>query len=287
MKMDKKQGTTIEQKVAGLIEGLPPMPGTVERLLSAAARHEGPAAEKRLVRDDPSLCFELFHMANSTCYDGLGQVETVYEAVDRVGLEPLSQSVGVRYAQHVIEENFAQMKDIRSYRDHSRDISLGCRVLALATNASGHQREMLRAVGLIHDIGRLMIMLSADRLGAPLMGTSWDKMTTVTDSEQALLGMNHCDVGARVCRKWNFSPLLAEGVLRHHTPLLDGNFSYPGAIIFLAHFATVSDFTGETLAAILPPELLGNLGLTIDRFVRAQAVCLSEMSKGRKESSRS
>jgi HD-like signal output (HDOD) protein len=265
----------LEQRVAELIESLPPMPANVERLLLAAARHAGPEVEQQLVHDDPGLCFELLHLANSSCSDGCKLVETIPDAVDRVSLELLAQVIGAKYTRQIIEKHFAPMADLEAYFDHSQDISTGCHILAQTTGVDTHQREMLAVAGLIHDIGRLVIMLSANRLSAPLMGTSWDKMATITDDERNLLGMNHCDVGAELCRKWNFSPTLQEGVLRHHTPLRGEDFSFPGAMIFVAHFVTVSDFTGQTLVAMLPPELMDNLGVTPELFEQAQVSCRS------------
>jgi HD-like signal output (HDOD) protein len=263
----------LERRVADLIESLPPMPANLDRLLLAAVRHEGNQAVRRLVRDDPGLCFELLHLANSSCFAGGGAVETIADAVDRVGIEPLAQMVGVRYVQQVIEEHFAPMADLQRYFDHSRDISACCLILAQVTGLDPHRREMYRVAGLIHDIGRLVIMLSADRGSEALMGTSWDRMSMVVDDERKLLGMDHSMVGAELCGKWRFSPTLYEGVLRHHTPLLEEDFSHPGAIIFVAHFVSLSDFTGQTLTRMLPPVVLEKLGLTAELFDQARARC--------------
>lgn len=63
---------------------------------------------------------------------------------------------------------------------------------------------------------------------------------------------------------------LQQGVLRHHSPLIDHDFDQLGAIIFIAHFATCSDFTGETLSAMLPAELLDRLNLTAAGFEKAR-----------------
>lgn len=267
-------GESLEHKVAELIESLPPMPATVDRLLAAAIARDGAEVQKQLVREDPVLCFELLHVANSSCFDGPERVETISAAIDRVGLEPLAQWVGVKHTAQVLEDRFASLTDLDGYFAHSQEVSNGCRVLAKVTGMDTHRQEMFRVAGLIHDIGRLVILLSANRLNEPLMGTTWDKMATIVGDEQTILGMNHCDIGAALCRKWNFSPTLHEGVLRHHSPLLDGQFSYPGAMIFVAHFVSMSDFTGQTLMNMFPHELLEKLGLDEVRFDEARSFCL-------------
>jgi len=63
---------------------------------------------------------------------------------------------------------------------------------------------------------------------------------------------------------------MQELVLRHHTPLLGDDFSFPGAIVFLAHFVSSSDFTGQMLSCMLPMELLEAMDLTVADFEMAQ-----------------
>ena len=104
------------------------------------------------------------------------------------------------------------------------------------------------------------------------MGTSWDKMKSVAHNEKEILGLNHCDVGMQLCNKWNFSLVLQEAVLRHHTPFVNGSFSFPGAMIFISHFVSFSDFTGEILSTLVGPELLSCLHLTLSDFCKAQQI---------------
>ena len=78
--------------------------------------------------------------------------------------------------------------------------------------------------------------------------------------------MDHCIVGEQICKKWNFSSFMQEGILRHHTPLIKDDFSYLGAMIFLAHFVTSSDFTGDMISKYLPNELCKKLEFDISDF---------------------
>jgi hypothetical protein len=87
--------------------------------------------------------------------------------------------------------------------------------------------------------------------------------------------MDHCRVGMQLCKKWNFSQLLQQAVLRHHSPLIDSDFDYLGAIVFTAHFVACSDFSGQTLASMLPYELLGRLKMTSEGFIKTQQIYLT------------
>ena len=59
-----------------------------------------------------------------------------------------------------------------------------------------------------------------------------------------ILGLNHCEVGMQLCRKWNFSKLMQDGILRHHTPLIKNDLNYLGGLIFRFAFHIIQRFHG-------------------------------------------
>jgi len=258
-------------KVAQLVQILPPMPENICRLMSASLDSGQVYKQIRsLVESDPGLCTDLLHLAGDFCLGSEQTVETIDDAVQQVGLEPLIQLIGVAYAKKTIRKQFAELRYLDEYFDHSRNISLCCQILASFHDMPQHKRQMYAVAGLIHDIGRLVIMIAANKTTVRLMGTSWDKMKTIIHDEKQILGLNHCEVGMQLCKKWNFSPILQEVVLRHHTPLIDQDFSFPGAMIFVSHFVSFSDFTGDILSAMLGPDLLTCLQMTVVDFAKAQ-----------------
>ena len=91
-------------------------------------------------------------------------------------------------------------------------------------------------------------------------------MASIVDDEIQALGMDHCEVGMRLCKRWNFSNVLQTAILRHHSPLSGDDFCFAGGVIFVAHFITESDLTGEIICNMLPDELLNNLKLCENDF---------------------
>ena len=263
----------LARKVAELIQKLPPTPDNINRLMADEIDSGQEYTEVLgLIENDPGLCADLLHLAGDSCYKSSENVETIDDAVQEIGIQPLVQFIGVSYAKQTIQKEFAPLKHLNQYFQHSQEISLSCRIMAEVLDMPKHQREMYAVIGLIHDIGRLVIMLASNRRSVPLMGTSWDEMISIVHNEKEVLGMNHCDVGMQLCSKWNFSPLLNEGVLRHHTPLLGDDFSPLGAVIFVSHFVALSDFTGQMLVERLPSELLNRLNLSGNAFQKAQRI---------------
>ncbi len=268
-----KEIGNLEKEVAQVVESLPPIPANMERLLNLpAGRQESREIFHQMAEEDSGLCTELLHMANSACFSGHEKAETIDDAIESVDVELMANLVGARFARNAVRSSFRELRNLPQYFNHSREISLSCSVLSEQTKMSPHDRDLCTVAGLIHDIGRLVIILAADERSAPLLGTSWDKMLSIVEDEKRIMRLNHCDLGQQICKKWHFSAFLQEGVLRHHTPLLDDDFSFPGALIFLAHFISLSDLTGDILSTILPPGALSDLNLSVKAVEKAREV---------------
>jgi len=268
--MNKKK--ELSHKITQIVGELPLFPRDIDRLLATAVKPSEDSADiLRLIEDDPKLCTELLQLARSY-YGTAEEIKTIADAARRVGIQPLVQLIGISYARSAIQEEFAALKYMNEYLDHSEDISIGCRILAEISDKSRDECEIYGVAGLIHDIGRLVIMVASNRTSAHVLGTLWDKMASVVHNEKTILGTDHCEVGMRICHKWNFSPIIQEGVLRHHTPLIDNDFSFSGALIFISHFLLASDPSGEIISTLFPSEVMANLKLTMADFDRAKNI---------------
>ncbi len=261
------------ERVVALVQQLPIPDETVERLLGAGVGAPDPrAAILELAKSDSGLCAELLFLANSSCYappDGHA-AESVEEAWERIDSEPLQMLVASAAVSETVRRRFMDEALWSGYVAHSRAISRSCRMLAELQGMPQSACEMYTVAGLMHDIGRVIMMIAADSRNASLMGSSPEQMRQVVHDEKEAFSLNHCEVGELLYRRWQFSPLLREGILRHHTPLLGDDFSHPGALIFISHFVTMSDFTGEAVATMLGPKLLARLGMDAKELAEAK-----------------
>ena len=262
----------LSRKITELVDSLPLFPTDIDRLLAAAVRPSEDSTEiLRLIENDPKLSNELLQLARSY-YGTAEELKTIEDAVRYIGAQPLVQLMGISYARDAIQQEFAALKYLNEYLDHSEDIYITCGILGEICGLSRAQREMYALAGLVHDVGRLAIMVGTNRTSAHVLGTLWDKMVSVVYDEKASLGTNHCEVGAQICQKWNFSPVIQEAVLRHHTPLVDNDFNFAGALIFISHFVSASDPSGEILATLLATKVLAKLNLSEADFDKARNI---------------
>ena len=276
MKGDKMAGKRkreeMSRRITELVDKLPLFPHNIDELLATAVKpSENNKEILRLIESDPELSTELLHVACSY-YGAAAHIKTIEDAIKHIGLQALVQLIGISYARNAIQEEFTALKYLNEYIDHSEDISISCRILAEISSMPQNQLEIYTLAGFIHDIGRLAIMIANNRTSAHVLGTLWDKMASVIHDEKLTLGTNHCDIGMRICQKWNFCSIIQEGVLRHHTPLFDSDFSFAGALIFISHFLSASDPSGDILSTLLASEVLDKLNLTSTDFDKARSI---------------
>jgi HD-like signal output (HDOD) protein len=267
---DTSKREQVSRKITQLVDDLPLFPTDINQLLTAAVKPTEDGTEiLRLIESDPRLHGQLLALASS--YFGREEdFESIEDAVQHMGVRSLVQLIGISFARDVIRREFAALKYLNDYIDHSEDIYIASDILGGICSLPREQRQIHALAGLVHDVGRLAIMVAGNKTGARVLGTLWDRMVSVVHEEKAELGMDHCDVGARICRRWNFSPVIQEAVLRHHSPIMNGDFSFAGALIFLSHFVSASDPSGEILATLLATKVLNKLDLTPVDFERAK-----------------
>lgn len=265
--------TELNYKVANLVKCLPPMPETIDSLLSIAQNNTDDNQKLiELIQTDPSLCTELLHIANTSCYGITEPLDTIEDAINKIGLDALVQLVGISYTTTSIRDAYSEIAHLDEYFQHSNDISKSCQILAKLTGLDDKHCRMAFVGGLIHDLGRLIILIAQNKPFAPMLGATPDEMFAIVKDEYNETGMNHCQIGAQICENWNFSRIMQQGVLRHHTPLIGDNFSMPGAYIFVAHFVSMSDLTGQMLCNILPRTIMSKLKITPELFNNAQQI---------------
>ena len=245
------------------IEVLPPMPETAMKLRSLVNQPDVDFPQVvPYIEKDPGLCADLLRFANSAA-TGVGHpVETVGEAVRYYGMDNLIQHIWVFYANRLIRESFRPIKHLDDYFLHAEQVSTACTLLARRANLVFHDQEVCKVVGLLHNIGKLVVLLATRQWGAPLMGTPWDHwQSTMTEEEQAY-GLNHCEVGARLCEKWNFPEKLLNAIRYHHQPLRGGELIPLAAYVYLGEILVIDDLPMEVVVRDFSSEHLKALSLS-------------------------
>ena len=192
------------------------------------------------------------------------KVDTIAEAARYFGMDNLADFVASSYSEKIIRKSFKKIKGLEVYFQHSADVSLASSILAGALGLDSHAKEVFAVSGLLHDIGRLVILLATagDKVTSGLLGSSWESTKQTVDQQEEMLGLSHAELGGDILRNWKFPENIEVGVRRHHSPVVGEDISFAGTVIFLADVISIDQLPDAVLGKALPPSVMKKIGLT-------------------------
>jgi HD-like signal output (HDOD) protein len=194
--------------------GLKPFPAIASRALTLLA---DPDTSVRQVREtlekDPAIVAGLLRVANSAAYRSRHAINSVDEAVQRLGSRHVREIVTSVAAMGMFKD--AQGVG-RLVRDHCARVGAMSRVLASEWHQKSAEDPFL--CGLLHDLGKLLLL--------QVSGIDYQKLDpcvlTQADEafvhERALLGYDHAVLGGHVLDAWKLPQHVAQVVALHHQP---------------------------------------------------------------------
>ncbi|MFK5984089.1 MAG: response regulator [Pseudomonadota bacterium] len=206
----------------GQLNALPPAPKSY-RSLTEALRAEDNSITARdisnLLQQDMVLVSKILQLTNSAFFGIPQPINDLERAVTLLGVEIIKglilhyELIGKLQDQPEPEPWQKAM-----YRDSIQTAQLA-KETALNSKQSRKIQESAFLAGLLHDIGRLVLVEQAeaesdmDKLFAEQTGIE------LCELEQQLFGVHHGWVGAYLLKLWGFSDEIVEAVALHHYPL--------------------------------------------------------------------
>jgi HD-like signal output (HDOD) protein/FixJ family two-component response regulator len=168
-----------------------------------------------LLKKDIAISSQLIRVSNSAYYRGMTENTTVEQAITRLGLNTTKQ-----YVEIICNRSLYATKKKQSLEWMERlwKHSLSAGLAAQFTCEAIHQKqsEELFTMGLIHDIGNLILLQIMGELDIDI----GDKNMDESDRAEMLsaLSLNHRAFGAALLKKWGFSEMYQQIALFHNDP---------------------------------------------------------------------
>lgn len=281
--MSAENGPAVADKLCAAVNKLPPMPGNVFKLRRAAADPDiNYDAIVPILKEDPSLCADLLRIANSARYGVGHRVDTIDESVRYFGMHSLCEFIAAACSEKIIREAFKNIKNLNNYLTHSRQISKATAFISRALSVNSHEQEVYAVTGLLHDIGRLVIILFTEekKFCSEFLKISYDDITKFTADERDIFGIDHAMLGTMICRKWKFPENIIEGVARHHSPVKNDSISTAGLVIFFSEIISIEGLSDTVLSKAVPDYVFEASGMTPAMLLEARRSFLED-SKGK------
>jgi len=137
---------------------LPTMPDVVQKIQKVFADDNYDVAKiTTLIQSDPSISAKLLKTANSALYRGNAPIETLQQAIVRMGMDVIKKQIMVYAASELFQSKSSSMQNrMQSLWKNCRKLSAYSRVLA--SRSGRFDPEMAQMAGLISDLGIIAIL---------------------------------------------------------------------------------------------------------------------------------
>ena len=172
----------------------------------------------KIISNDPALGARVLKVVNSAFYGLPGQIASINRAIVLLGLNAVKNiAVAASLAKLFRGGEICPSFSARDLWTHSIAVATATRLLANRAGLGLPDEAFL--AGLIHDLG-IMVEVQAQR--APfikvIQALDADPSLSLRQAEEQILGANHEDFGAALCRTWKFPKSFIYVTGYHHRP---------------------------------------------------------------------
>ncbi len=199
------------------IHELPALPAVVLELIQSFGDNDISAEQLAAkISHDQAIAAKTLRLANSSFYGLPRQVTSIAEATTILGLRTLRS---VATAAGVVG-GFSSVRcpgfDFDAFWRHSIGTALTARALAQRSHLD---EDAAFTLGLLHDIGRLVLVSSYGTEYAQAIAYQLEHDCLMHVAERLQFGVDHADVGGVVAEHWHFAPEIVTAIANHHRPL--------------------------------------------------------------------
>lgn len=191
---------------------IPPCPELLRRMQDALAQPEPDLTEvARIAASDVAMSASLIKAANSAAYTTGQPVQTLGQALNRLGLEQTAAVMAGYLVRQALPVGGPQLRRFWE-RASKRALAMGF----IARRLAGMSPDVAHTYGLFCDVGMPVMMQSLRGYGGTLVeaGARIDRPFIAT--ENANHRTDHAVVGALVARVWRLAPEVMAAIRRHH-----------------------------------------------------------------------
>lgn len=192
---------------------LPPIPTVAVSLLSLLSKEQvGIAEVGETIAADATISAEVLRAANSAHYGIRGEVTSIRHAATLLGLDRirgLAATIGLRrYLGQALRMPAVQ----RCWR---HNLATAFASEHIARRLGGSPGDAYTA-GLMHDIGRLALVVAHPQAYPKFLDTTTATGVAVLHEERELLGIDHCEAGRWFTQQLLLPQVFQDVALHHH-----------------------------------------------------------------------
>ncbi len=270
----------IFESLISRIQALPSIP-SLYLMVQEELRSSNTSVKRiaEIVAQDPAMTTKMLQLVNSAFFGVPQHISNPEVAVNMLGLDTVQALV---FSAHV----FRQFDKLPKYMDlddlwhHGTLVGTLAKRIAKAEAADKQAYSDASVAGMLHDVGRLVLLVNLPEEYERLHGLAESSNTNLFELERLEWGTTHAEVGAYLLGLWGLPESVVKAVALHHGPVagLDNGFSVATAVYAANAFAR--ELTADKNAPVDKLEVNGLNELYV-RWPAWRELCAQSMDFGR------
>ena len=248
--------------VVSRLRSLPSLPALYEEIM-VQLRSEEPSFTQiaRTISKDVGMATKILQLANSAFMGTSGRVSRLLQALTLIGLDNVRTLVLSVNVLSQFDGNTQVATSLPCLWDHSIAVSKLAQQIAAAENCAKALLEECFTAGLLHDLGKLVLMAEFPKKCLEVYAAKSDASA---EMERERLGCTHAEVGAYLMSIWGLPLPLVHAVAYHHHPAEAGETKFSPLTAVHAADAIASEADPSPLIhdIALDQQYLSRLGLS-------------------------
>lgn len=164
------------------------------------------------IEHDPAIAARVLRLANSPFYGLPGVLTSISAACNTLGRRVLRNTV----LQASMLDAFSG-DGLDDIWDHSFKVAIGTQSLISCSKlAAGISRDDAYTCGLMHDIGKLLLMQAVPEDYRKVVDIRQSKSVDSVTAEREVLGFTHVDAGLALASEWDLPSEIQAAIENHH-----------------------------------------------------------------------
>jgi putative nucleotidyltransferase with HDIG domain len=167
----------------------------------------------KLIASDPILTIQILKTANSSLFNYPKEISSIEKALAILGFDVVRDMARSLSVMSIFKEQNHE-RHIQEICHHSLITALSLKILA--QNYDSDYKEVLYLGGLLHDIGKILLLQELGDEYYFLLEKFKQEAMDLIELETKYLGYNHAMIGADLAEQWNLSPSIVSMICSHH-----------------------------------------------------------------------
>lgn len=199
------------------IENLPTLP-TIAMEANKLLQDTETSIKKlsNIIETDQAIASKILKLVNSAFFGLRSKVGNIPHAITLLGFNTVRNAVtSVSVIKTLSNVSDMEGFKIRDFWTHSVSVAVASKHLADTTHI--HNPDDCFIGGLLHDIGKLILINNFESLFTEIWKLKREENISFFEAEKKKGSMNHAQIGGYMASKWKLPNTLSDAIARHHS----------------------------------------------------------------------